>query len=87
VKKLITDSSLNIIIVEPHIGELPDSLKALPGLKLTNDPASAIEEADVIALLVAHWQFYGMSKKAIEEKRDRIIDATGIWHDILKPGC
>ncbi|CAN6959361.1 UDP-N-acetyl-D-mannosamine dehydrogenase [Psychrobacter okhotskensis] len=55
-KKMLKDTSANILLVEPNIKQLPESLNSgkLSSLQ------EAIDTADVVAILVAHDEFEGL---------------------------
>lgn len=59
----------NINIVEPHIADLPDSLKQHKRFKLVSSLASAIKTANVIVVMVAHTAF-----KTILAEEDQLSD-------------
>ncbi|OKP04655.1 UDP-N-acetyl-D-mannosamine dehydrogenase [Xenorhabdus eapokensis] len=62
------------IAVEPNVHELPDSLKDLVTLMDVNP---ALEEADVVLMLVDHSQFKAINGSAIKQKW--IVDTKGVW--------
>lgn len=69
-KKMIDADNANILLVEPNINKLPQSLTAGNLVKLD----SAIEQADIIVILVGHSEF-----KAVRLPKDNpVIDAVGI---------
>ncbi|MGP9838274.1 UDP-N-acetyl-D-mannosamine dehydrogenase [Arthrobacter sp. 179] len=65
-----------ILAVEPHIESLPKTLEAHSNIELT-DIDSALEEADVVLLLVDHDQFKAVPAVALAGKH--VIDTRGIW--------
>ncbi|MBI6549535.1 UDP-N-acetyl-D-mannosamine dehydrogenase [Xenorhabdus lircayensis] len=60
--------------VEPNVHELPNSLKSLVELM---DVKQALEEADVVLLLVDHSQFKAINGDAIKQKW--VVDTKGVW--------
>ncbi|MGP5192814.1 UDP-N-acetyl-D-mannosamine dehydrogenase [Psychrobacter celer] len=69
-REVLDADSAEVLLVEPNIGELPKSLTA--GNLVDLD--SAIEQADIIAILVGHSQF-----KAVSLPEDKpMIDTVGI---------
>ncbi len=64
-----------LLVVEPHISELPAKLRE-KNLKLVNTK-TALHEADIILMLVDHDDFAEIDKEALNEKI--IIDTRGIW--------
>ncbi|AYA41403.1 UDP-N-acetyl-D-mannosamine dehydrogenase [Xenorhabdus nematophila] len=62
------------MVVEPNVHELPGSLK--DWVKLV-DMELALEEADVVLMLVDHRQFKAIHGNAI--KQQWIIDTKGVW--------
>lgn len=69
-KTMISNSSANILLVEPNIDELPSGLES--GKLVTLE--SAMDQADVVAILVAHDEF--KSDQLFNDKV--VIDAVGI---------
>lgn len=74
VETLISEKIGKLLVVEPHIKELPKSL-IHESVKLVN-AEEAITSADIVLLLVNHTEFksYGAQAKA-----KRVIDTRGIW--------
>ena len=69
-REMLDISSAKILLVEPNINELPKSLTA--GNLVDLD--SAIEQADIVVILVGHSQF-----KTVSLPEDKgVIDAVGI---------
>ncbi|MGP5174565.1 UDP-N-acetyl-D-mannosamine dehydrogenase [Psychrobacter immobilis] len=69
-EKLLNNSALEVLLVEPNITTLPSKLESGNLLKLSE----ALEKADIMAVLVAHDQF-----KQIDLNIDKIIvDTVGI---------
>ncbi|MGW1369065.1 UDP-N-acetyl-D-mannosamine dehydrogenase [Providencia hangzhouensis] len=60
--------------VEPHIDELPTSLKGISELVSIE---KAVNEADVILMLVDHNMFKGIQGSAIPQKW--VVDTKGVW--------
>lgn len=50
---LAADGSIQVLAVEPHVDELPDSLKAFPNVALVSFE-QALEQADLVVGLVKH---------------------------------
>jgi UDP-N-acetyl-D-mannosaminuronic acid dehydrogenase len=65
-----------ILIVEPHIAELPKQLARLKNVELTN-LASGLSQADIVALLVNHTVFSDIDRNLLKEKI--VIDTRGMW--------
>jgi UDP-N-acetyl-D-mannosaminuronic acid dehydrogenase len=63
-----------LLVVEPHITELPRRLQK-ESIELT-DAEDAIARADVVLLLVNHTPFKGYAAQA---RSKRVIDTRGIW--------
>ena len=76
VKYLAEHSEKPIYVTEPHVKELPDSLKNYEQLRFT-DALTAINECDIVVALVHHRSFGYIDKRAMEEKIT--LDFTGIW--------
>lgn len=63
-----------VLAVEPHITELP---KVLADMPITLTPLkAALEEADVVCVLVKHTAFAGLMDGLAEEKR--VLDVVGL---------
>jgi len=74
VQDLACDEKLKLLVVEPHIRELPVSLAALDNIKLVElDPALA--RADVVALLVNHRDFQAIDPVRLSTKV--VVDTSG----------
>lgn len=65
-----------LMVVEPHVDKLPDSLAHSSGVKLVTLD-EALRKADIVALLVGHRAFRRASAQALAEKV--VIDAVGLW--------
>jgi UDP-N-acetyl-D-mannosaminuronic acid dehydrogenase len=76
VKELSGRQAGKILVVEPNIAELPDSLPRGDSLQLV-DFATALKNADVIALLVDHKEFITLEGRYLEGKT--LVDTRGIW--------
>jgi len=69
-REMLDTNSAEVLLVEPNISELPKSLTAGQLISLEQ----ALEQADIIAVLVGHSQF-----KAVRISDDKpVIDAVGI---------
>ncbi|MBV7294236.1 UDP-N-acetyl-D-mannosamine dehydrogenase [Corynebacterium sp. TAE3-ERU16] len=68
--------SHELLVVEPFVDKLPDSLAERPNVTMT-EQASAIELADVIAVLVDHTQFKEISPTALAGKT--VVDTRGLF--------
>jgi UDP-N-acetyl-D-mannosaminuronic acid dehydrogenase len=64
-----------LLIVEPHLKELPCKLANLPGLEMTS-LLDAIKRADVVAILVAHNKFRMLDRGAVASKI--VVDVVGL---------
>ncbi|KGM27898.1 UDP-N-acetyl-D-mannosamine dehydrogenase [Photorhabdus luminescens] len=62
------------LAVEPHVHELPASLKEIA--RLVN-LEKALEEADILLMLVDHNQFKAVNSHEIKQKW--IVDTKGVW--------
>ncbi|WP_188360037.1 UDP-N-acetyl-D-mannosamine dehydrogenase [Rothia aerolata] len=65
-----------ILAVEPNVSELPKKLEGHTNIEFT-DYESAIERADVVALLVDHDEFKTVPATALAGKQ--VVDTKGIW--------
>ncbi|MBG6218710.1 UDP-N-acetyl-D-mannosaminuronic acid dehydrogenase [Arthrobacter sp. CAN_A6] len=77
VKQLSVDlPERTILIAEPHVTMLPQSLTSSSNLHLMNTER-AVKEADVVLLLVDHDEFKEMDRSALLGKS--VVDTRGIW--------
>ena len=76
VEKIAQKDLGRILVVEPHIRSLPESLKKYPALELV-DLGQALQQADLIVLLVNHRVFADVNREVLKEKV--IIDTRGMW--------
>ncbi|MCG7453821.1 UDP-N-acetyl-D-mannosamine dehydrogenase [Corynebacterium tuberculostearicum] len=65
-----------ILAVEPNVSELPKRLKGFDNVELTNY-TDALEQADVIVLLVDHKEFKALTNNQFEGKK--VVDTKGLW--------
>jgi UDP-N-acetyl-D-mannosaminuronic acid dehydrogenase len=61
-------------VVEPNVRQLPKSLAGYVTLK---DTATALQQADVLVMLVDHHQFKAI--KPEEVAQPWIVDTKGVW--------
>jgi len=66
-----------ILAVEPHLDELPDVLANMANVE-AGKTESAINEADIVLLLVDHAEFCVLRRNLLQGKI--IFDTRGIWH-------
>ncbi len=64
-----------LMVVEPNVSTLPDSLARL-GVRLS-DTETAIDQGDLIVALVGHREFHGVPSSRLAGKA--IVDAIGLW--------
>jgi len=69
-----------VLVVEPHITELPKSLSDLKNISLV-DTETALAEADLLVLLVNHRVFGQIDRKKLINRP--LIDASGMWSRML----
>jgi UDP-N-acetyl-D-mannosaminuronic acid dehydrogenase len=62
-------------VVEPNVEQLPQSLAGHATLK---DTATALQQADVLVMLVDHRQFKAIKPEDV--KQQWIVDTKGVWH-------
>ncbi|QTD54404.1 UDP-N-acetyl-D-mannosamine dehydrogenase [Sulfidibacter corallicola] len=65
-----------VLVVEPHCQKLPPILAGNPKLELTG-LEQALEQADMVALLVNHKPFYEVAPEQLAGKQ--VIDTRGVW--------
>lgn len=75
VRNLANDQIGKLLIVEPHISQLPNNLKHL-NLDLVTIQ-DALSTADILVLLVDHDQFINIGEDALVDKI--LIDMRGVW--------
>jgi len=63
-------------VVEPHISELPASLKNLPNLQLVSSE-EALKKTEIAVMLVNHQEFYNIPKSQL--KNHHVVDTQGVW--------
>ena len=76
VQELAKDRKLHLLIVEPHVAELPPSLASSPNVEFCF-LKEAVKRASVVALLVNHRVFYNMDRHLLKDKT--LIDTRGMW--------
>jgi len=76
VHKLASEQKGRILVVEPHISDLPAPLAAFANLEFT-DLGTALKHADILAFLVNHRAFGRVDRELLKEKV--VIDTAGIW--------
>jgi UDP-N-acetyl-D-mannosaminuronic acid dehydrogenase len=74
VKHLISEKVGRVIVVEPHISEIPSSLNGHVELAVIE---TAVTAADIVVLLVSHQEFINFNRRNLEGKA--VIDTRGIW--------
>jgi UDP-N-acetyl-D-mannosaminuronic acid dehydrogenase len=62
-----------VMVVEPHIDELPTSLAGCKLVRLD----TALAQADVLAILVAHKAFHALNRTALRPGQ-QVVDAVGL---------
>lgn len=68
---------IQFLVAEPNINELPKRLKGFENAEL-KDYTEAVNEAEVILLLVDHKEFKSLDKTKLEGKK--IVDTKGLWN-------
>ncbi len=76
VRELAAERAGTLLVVEPHVKELPFALQDLSDVKLV-DLGEACAKADIILLLVNHRQFKAVDRRLLMEKI--VIDTRGVW--------
>ncbi|MEO0882814.1 MAG: UDP-N-acetyl-D-mannosamine dehydrogenase [Pseudomonadota bacterium] len=71
-----------VLIVEPNLHKLPRKLAGIDCTELV-DLNTALADADIIVVLVAHKHFRGIDRRNIYERI--VIDTVGAWQ--LQPGA
>jgi UDP-N-acetyl-D-mannosaminuronic acid dehydrogenase len=65
-----------LLVVEPHVTDLPDRIAVTGRAKLT-ELREALDQADVVVLLVDHDQFREVEPTELQGKS--IVDTRGLW--------
>lgn len=76
VHELANRSIGRIMAVEPHIQTLPKRLNGHPRMELAEAEA-AINQADIVVMLVNHRAFNGIDRKLLRNKL--LVDTRGVW--------
>ncbi len=71
-----SEAERDVLLVEPNITELPPQMKSFQNISLTTVD-EALEQAEVIALLVDHSQFKDIPAHLLEGKK--VVDTKGVW--------
>lgn len=69
--------SVSFLVAEPNVDELPKRLKGFENAEL-KDYEDAIDEADVVLLLVDHKEFKSLDRNKLEGKK--LVDTKGLWN-------
>lgn len=72
---LAADKTSDVVVVEPHINQLPRPLAGSPVELWTLE--RALTECDIIVLLVDHRPFKSIKAKRLSGKR--VLDTRGVW--------
>lgn len=76
VDKLAKAKVGKLLVIEPNIDALPESLSKMPDVRLM-PIAEALKQADIVVLLVNHKEFYEVDSDLLKEKV--VIDTRGVW--------
>lgn len=76
VEKLASQVGNRMFVVEPHINQLPDTLRLAKHLHFVNFE-EACQQADLFVILVGHDEFLTLDTQSSEEKI--IIDTVGVF--------
>jgi len=74
VQHLAADKTNRVLVVEPHITELPGPLEGQVELASLE---AAVAAADVVVLLVNHREFFDLDRRDLDGKV--LIDTRGVW--------
>jgi UDP-N-acetyl-D-mannosaminuronic acid dehydrogenase len=77
VERLLENRSIRVLVVEPHISQLPERLCEFPNARLaTRD--QALEEADIIVGLVRHQRFIqSLGNRPVDQ--GRVLDFVNLF--------
>ena len=76
VEHLANDNVGELLVVEPNVTRLPDSLARMAAVR-SADLNTALRRADIIVLLVDHRQFKRVDRELLNLKI--VIDTRGLW--------
>jgi UDP-N-acetyl-D-mannosaminuronic acid dehydrogenase len=76
VKQLLDEKVGEILIIEPHIEALPNTLANHDGVKLV-DLQEGLAQANLVVLLVAHDTFKNIEENILKKKV--VVDTRGMW--------
>jgi len=76
VQRLACEGVGKILVVEPHIVELPPELADQTGVELTGLD-EGLEKTDIVVLLVDHQAFREIPPEARANKA--LVDTRGMW--------
>lgn len=76
IAEALAKEGVQVLAVEPHVKALPESLRA-PNVQLVS-AETAVQKADVVALLVDHNDFRKLSGSPLLTGK-KLIDTRGIW--------
>jgi UDP-N-acetyl-D-mannosaminuronic acid dehydrogenase len=76
VKALAEGPFGSVLVVDPYVEELPRSLADIAKVQ-KRELEAAVQEADVVVLLVAHSEFRGLDRSLLKDKV--VVDACGGW--------
>jgi len=76
VTRLAEDKGVRLLVVEPHIEKLPDTLSAIKNIDLVAID-EALGRAGVVALLVNHRDFQSLDQSLLAGKE--LVDTSGSW--------
>ena len=69
----------SLLVVEPNVSGLPESLRETGGIKQV-PLEEALEAADILVLLVDHKEFHTIKASSLDGKT--VIDTRGVWREI-----
>ena len=77
VEQLANWGTCELVVCEPYIEALPNSLLGRPGVRMVDDASQAVEESDLVLLLVDHKRFAQIPRNKVADKL--VIDTRGMW--------
>jgi UDP-N-acetyl-D-mannosaminuronic acid dehydrogenase len=72
---LSANADIRLVVAEPHARSLPAAL--LDKNIIFTDALTAIDEADIVVLLVDHRQFNFIDSESLKDKK--LVDTRGLW--------
>jgi UDP-N-acetyl-D-mannosaminuronic acid dehydrogenase len=77
VKQLVSDRIGKVLVVDPHVASLPEIIAGPDGEAALVSSGEALQQADIVVLLVDHSEFKTVDRGALQRKV--VVDTRGLW--------